>query len=218
MGDPGRARTRRAGGATADGDGLLTSRPLPADEFAAAREACAERRKRAKAERLSVARGGSARTSSRCACAAAVPRPAAAGAAARSTRTSAPRRACANHGDDALAPSDYPLEYRLYPPGASMEWHRDEAMYAAPQLELVYTVENTSDSLTEWTDARGRVRSTWAAPNSLIVVRAEAALHRVLGVRRGEREIVKAVYVSASPCGGDEKLPAYFSNLDAYLT
>ena len=55
-------------------------------------------------------------------------------------------------------------------------------------------------------------------PNSLIVVRAEAALHRVLGVRRGEREIVKAVYVSASPRGGDEKLPAYFANLDAYLT
>jgi len=91
-----------------------------------------------------------------------------------------------------------------------MEWHRDEAMYAAPQLELVYTLENTSDSTTEWMDASGRVRSAWAAPNSLIVVRAEAALHRVRAVRNGgSREIVKAVYAAADDgVNANKKLPA----------
>ena len=52
----------------------------------------------------------------------------------------------------------------------------DWARSPAPQRERVSTVENTADSRTEWTDRRGGVRSTGAAPNSLIVVRAEAAL------------------------------------------
>ena len=31
-----------------------------------------------------------------------------------------------------------------------MDWHKDDEMYDMPQLEMVYCLENTSDSETEW--------------------------------------------------------------------
>jgi hypothetical protein len=75
-----------------------------------------------------------------------------------------------------------------------MAWHRDEALFTPPQLELVLTLSNTSDSATEWVDASGQLQREWTEANSLIVVRAGAALHRVTAVRRGAREIVKIVF------------------------
>jgi hypothetical protein len=42
--------------------------------------------------------------------------------------------------------SDFPIELRQYPRGAEMPWHLDEQMYASPQWELIYTLDNTSDS------------------------------------------------------------------------
>jgi hypothetical protein len=42
--------------------------------------------------------------------------------------------------------SDFPIELRQYPKGAEMPWHLDEQMYASPQWELIYTLDNTSDS------------------------------------------------------------------------
>jgi hypothetical protein len=42
--------------------------------------------------------------------------------------------------------SDFPIELRMYPRGANMPWHLDEQMYAMPQWELIYTIDNNSDS------------------------------------------------------------------------
>jgi hypothetical protein len=42
--------------------------------------------------------------------------------------------------------SDFPIELRKYPRGANMPWHLDEQMYAMPQWELIYTIDNCSDS------------------------------------------------------------------------
>lgn len=42
--------------------------------------------------------------------------------------------------------SDFPIEVRQYPKGAEMPWHLDEQMYASPQWELIYTLDNSSDS------------------------------------------------------------------------
>lgn len=42
--------------------------------------------------------------------------------------------------------SDFPIELRQYPRGAEMPWHLDEQMYASPQWELIYTIDNSSDS------------------------------------------------------------------------
>lgn len=36
------------------------------------------------------------------------------------------------------------------------------------------------------------MRREWTEPNSLLLIRADAALHRVLPVKRGERSILKA--------------------------
>lgn len=112
-----------------------------------------------------------------------------------------------------LQPGDYPSEYRLYTAGSSMEWHKDESMYIEPQLECVYTVSNTSDSETEWIDTDGRLHSQWTEPNSLLLIRAEGAEHRVKMVRRGERTIVKFVF-----CTSLEQTLAYRDNLlQAYV-
>ena len=105
--------------------------------------------------------------------------------------------------------SDYPLEFRAYPLGAQMTWHRDEALYAVPQLELVLTLRNSSDSATEWVDAEGHLARVSTEANSLLVVRAGGALHRVTPVRRGERDIVKVVFAFDA-----QRTPAFAENLE----
>eukprot|EP00600_Ochromonadales_sp_CCMP1393_P012547 CAMPEP_0175009140 /NCGR_PEP_ID=MMETSP0005-20121125/7353_1 /TAXON_ID=420556 /ORGANISM="Ochromonas sp., Strain CCMP1393" /LENGTH=337 /DNA_ID=CAMNT_0016264763 /DNA_START=247 /DNA_END=1260 /DNA_ORIENTATION=+ len=69
---------------------------------------------------------------------------------------------------------DIPLELRLYPVGSSMPFHCDDCLYAIPQLEFIYTVENDSDSKTVWVDAEGITRAEFTEPNSLLIVRAGA--------------------------------------------
>lgn len=95
-----------------------------------------------------------------------------------------------------VSPADYPMEFRVYPVGAEMTWHKDDKLYVEPQYELIYTISNTSDSRTEWIDEAGRLHSHWVEPNSLIIVRAESLEHRVTPVNNGERSIVKYVYTT----------------------
>ena len=111
-----------------------------------------------------------------------------------------------------LVAGDVPVEYRVYPVGGSMDWHKDVALYTQPQYEIVYTVTNTSDSTTEWEDERTGMRyGGWTEPNSVIVVRAEGAPHRVTGVTRGERSIIKFVLTQTL-----EKTDDFFDNLLTY--
>ena len=118
------------------------------------------------------------------------------------------RRIC---GDERLEPADFPVELRRYPVGSSMGWHKDEVLYDEPQLEVVLTLENTSDSQTRWERADGSVRGTWLPPNSLLLVKAEGATHGVTTVRRGDRLIAKFV-LTASPV----KLQAWYDNILSY--
>ena len=118
------------------------------------------------------------------------------------------RRIC---GDERLEPADFPVELRRYPVGSSMGWHKDEVLYEEPQLEVVLTLENTSDSQTRWERADGSVRGTWLPPNSLLLVKAEGATHGVTTVRRGDRLIAKFV-LTASPI----KLQAWYDNILSY--
>jgi hypothetical protein len=89
-----------------------------------------------------------------------------------------------------------------------MAWHRDEALFSVPQLELVLTLSNSSDSATEWVDAAGGLQREWTEANSLIAVRAGAALHRVTAVKRGGRDIVKIVFTATH-----ERTSAFEENL-----
>jgi len=107
-----------------------------------------------------------------------------------------------------LRVGDFPVEMRVYPSGSHMPWHADEALYVEPQVEVVYTVANTSDSLTEWREEDGTVVSERTAPNSLLAIVAEGWEHRVTPVRRGERTILKFVLTTT-----DTKLTTFEDNL-----
>lgn len=88
-----------------------------------------------------------------------------------------------------------PIEYREYPTGsAGMAWHVDTPLIGR-QIECVYTVENTSDSLTLYKDFLGRTHAQKTEPGSLIVVRAGGVEHAVTPVTTGRRTIVKFVFV-----------------------
>ena len=67
-----------------------------------------------------------------------------------------------------LLPADVPVEFRVYPAGSCMDWHQDVALYVEPQYELVFTLENSSDSQTQWQDEHGRRRVGWTEPNSVL--------------------------------------------------
>ncbi|CAM9408449.1 unnamed protein product [Choristocarpus tenellus] len=96
-------------------------------------------------------------------------------------------------GEEEMFPSALPVELRVYPRGSSMGWHSDDVLYARPQYELIYTLENTSDSLTEWKDLTGKCHSVSTEPNSLLVVRAGGPRpHRVTRVNQGRRSVIKA--------------------------
>ena len=97
-------------------------------------------------------------------------------------------------GVDVLRVGDFPVETRLYRPGADMGWHQDVRLYERPQYELIYTVSNESDARTQWRGSDGVVRSVRPAPNSALLFRADSAWHRVVPATEGERTIVKALY------------------------
>jgi hypothetical protein len=89
-----------------------------------------------------------------------------------------------------------PIEYRVYKTNSSMTWHIDDIMYKIPQYECVYTVENTSNSLTQYKDRFGMVHSIWTEPNSLLIVRAGDIEHRVTSITTGNRTILKYSYIN----------------------
>jgi hypothetical protein len=99
----------------------------------------------------------------------------------------------------------------VYPEGAAMDWHQDVALYVEPQYELVFTLENTSDSQTQWQDGDGHRRGGWTEPNSIIMVKAESVVHRVTPINTGERSIVKFVYTTTL-----DKTEEYYDNLLTY--
>ena len=112
----------------------------------------------------------------------------------------------------ALKPSDVPVEYRIYPFGGSMDWHRDVALYTEPQFEIVCTIHNSSDSRTEWKDMdTGRRRGIRSEPNSVLIVQADSVVHRVTPITKGERSIVKFAYSTTN-----EKTVDYYDNLLTY--
>lgn len=110
-----------------------------------------------------------------------------------------------------LAASDFPVEIRRYPLHSSMGWHCDEALYEIPQIEAVFTIENTSDSETQWERQGGAIVSRSMQPNSLLLIKAEGPKHCVTPVTRGDRVIAKICYTLSR-----QKLPSWYANLAAY--
>jgi|LauGreSBDMM110SN_4_FD.fasta_scaffold03218_2 hypothetical protein len=92
-----------------------------------------------------------------------------------------------------------PIEFRYYDVGSSMDWHRDSIVTrnnsGSPQIELVYTLENISDSMTEWIDdASGQVNKIVSSPNSIMITQGGSVLHQVTETTIGNRSILKVAY------------------------
>ena len=101
-----------------------------------------------------------------------------------------------NHCRKNLFKSTFPIEHRIYPNGSKgMRWHVDTLMYDLPQYEAVFTVNNNSDSMTEWID--NSRKSQWTEPNSLLLVKAQGDYHGVTPVNQGSREILKLIYTQS---------------------
>ena len=91
--------------------------------------------------------------------------------------------------------SDFPIEFRIYPEGSSgMKCHKDTLLYEEPQYEMVYTIENESDSYTNWYSYLGWNNKIYTKPNSLIIVKAQENIHCVSPVKEGFRTILKLIY------------------------
>lgn len=103
-----------------------------------------------------------------------------------------------------LAPSALlPIEYRHYGIGSSMKWHRDSIVTQEqnPQIEVVFTVHNNSDSTTEWIEefkgekgGKGKKHVVQSQPNTIMVTQGNSVYHQVTPITHGERTIIKIAY------------------------
>ena len=91
--------------------------------------------------------------------------------------------------------SEFPPEYRIYPSNTpGMHWHSDLLLYDKPQYEIILTLSNDSNSLTEWIDNNGALHSLWTEPNSILVVKANGYKHHVTPItNNGTRSIIKYI-------------------------
>ena len=95
--------------------------------------------------------------------------------------------------------SNFPIEFRIYPEGSSgMKCHKDTLLYDKPQYEMVYTIENESDSYTNWYSYFGWNNKIYTKPNSLIIVKAQGNIHCVSPVNKGFRKILKLIYTQTN--------------------
>ena len=99
-----------------------------------------------------------------------------------------------------------------------MEWHIDDVLYEPPQVEVILTLENTSDCNTMWrphdmpllsdndeelqspkkSDGAGPkhdVRSVQTTPNSTLILKAGGVDHKVSPLTSGARTILKMAFV-----------------------
>ena len=95
--------------------------------------------------------------------------------------------------------SNFPIEFRVYPTGSEgMKCHKDTLLYEIPQYEMVYTIENESDSYTNWYSYFGWNNKIYTKPNSLIIVKAQGNIHCVSPVNKGFRKILKLIYTQTN--------------------
>ena len=95
--------------------------------------------------------------------------------------------------------SNLPIEYRIYPEGSKgMKCHKDTLLYDKPQYEIVFTIENNSDSFTNYYSKNGKNNIIYTKPNSLLIIKANENIHCVSPVSKGYRTILKLVYTQTN--------------------
>jgi hypothetical protein len=109
--------------------------------------------------------------------------------------------------------TEVPLEIRTYDQkGAGMAWHADDILFTpVPQLEVVWTLENTSDCRTLYrSTATQNVETVETEANSVLLVPAGGPEHCVTSLQRGRRVILKAVYALTDAAYVEEASVAQF--------
>ena len=92
-----------------------------------------------------------------------------------------------------------------------MEWHIDDILFQPEQIEVVLTLENTSDCWTMWRPRdkpiptnnvdgcneqnKYDIQSTQTTPNSALILKAGGVEHKVSPLRVGKRTILKMAFV-----------------------
>ena len=113
-----------------------------------------------------------------------------------------------------------------------MEWHVDDIIYTnTKQVEVVFTLENTSDCCTMWKphdqpiqlsssvaddwrddddssssskNNKYRIESVQTTPNSAILIKAGSVEHKVSSLSYGRRVILKMAFVREGALMSDE--------------
>ena len=104
-----------------------------------------------------------------------------------------------------------------------MEWHVDDVLYDPPQWEVVFTLENTSDCLTQWQQVVQKnendsstvghmIQQVETRPNSALVIQAGGVKHCVSSLTYGKRVILKMVLVEPGATLVDEALVDQFQS------
>ena len=97
-----------------------------------------------------------------------------------------------------LFPADFPIELREYGnQSRGMPCHSDVQMYADvdKNLEVVVTLSNHGQCEVSWYDRDEVKHSVWPEPNSITLVKPNAAVHCVSDTKGGFREILKFIMV-----------------------
>jgi hypothetical protein len=88
------------------------------------------------------------------------------------------------------------MQLRIYEKtGAGMEWHFDDILYNPSQIEVVVTIENSSDCCTMWKPLIGHIQSVQTTPNSGLILKSGGVEHKVSPLRVGRRTILKLAFV-----------------------
>ena len=99
---------------------------------------------------------------------------------------------------EALFASDFPIELREYGNNSrGMGCHADIQMYRNESLniEVVVTLSNYGKCEVSWYDRENVKHSIWPKPNSITLVKPNAAVHCVSDTFGGYREILKFILV-----------------------
>lgn len=86
-----------------------------------------------------------------------------------------------------------PIEYRKYTKGSFMNKHKDIQLYEIPQYECLFTISNSTDSVTNFEG--DKIQSK---PNSLIILKANGVEHSVSKTNYGERFFLKFIFTQTN--------------------
>ena len=91
-----------------------------------------------------------------------------------------------------LIPS-YPIEYRIYDnKSEGMMWHKDASLFNPDCLEVVLTLDNSSDSKFHWIE-NDQDKNINTNNNTLVIVKPNTILHMVSPLNYGTRRILKFI-------------------------